>query len=50
MTVRIATLADCPLLAEMNHKLIRDEGHGNTMTIPGLTSFATCVLAVKNYD
>jgi GNAT superfamily N-acetyltransferase len=30
---RHATLADCPLLAEMNHQLIRDEGHRNKMTV-----------------
>lgn len=28
---RLATAADCPLLAELNHQLIRDEGHRNTM-------------------
>jgi predicted acetyltransferase len=27
---------DCPLLAEMNHQLIRDEGHRNPMTVEEL--------------
>jgi len=29
MTFRAATVDDCPLLAELNHQLIRDEGHRN---------------------
>ena len=33
MTFRSATLDDCPLLAELNHQLIRDEGHRNRMTV-----------------
>jgi hypothetical protein len=36
MTFRPATLADCPLLAQLNHQLIHDEGHRNQMTIPEL--------------
>lgn len=36
MTFRFATSADCPLLAEMNHQLIRDEGHRNPMTVSEL--------------
>jgi GNAT superfamily N-acetyltransferase len=36
MKFRPATLADCPLLAELNHQLIRDEGHRNQMTVPEL--------------
>jgi predicted acetyltransferase len=36
MTFRRATLDDCALLAELNHQLIRDEGHRNRMTIPEL--------------
>ena len=36
MQHRPATLADCPLLAEFNHQLIRDEGHRNPMSIPEL--------------
>ena len=31
MTHRIATNADCALLGELNHQLIRDEGHRNPM-------------------
>ena len=27
---------DCPRLAELNHQLIRDEGHRNPMTVPQL--------------
>ena len=33
---RRATLDDCRLLAELNHQLIRDEGHRNKMTVPEL--------------
>jgi ribosomal protein S18 acetylase RimI-like enzyme len=36
MTFRPATLDDCALLAELNHQLIRDEGHRNPMTVPQL--------------
>jgi GNAT superfamily N-acetyltransferase len=36
MTFRSATLDDCLQLAEMNHQLIRDEGHRNRMTVPEL--------------
>ncbi len=36
MTFRMATLADCAVLAELNHQLIRDEGHRNRMTVPEL--------------
>ena len=36
MTFRIATADDCSRLAEMNHQLIRDEGHRNRMTIAEL--------------
>lgn len=36
MQFRPATLEDCPLLAELNHQLIRDEGHRNPLTIPQL--------------
>ena len=36
MTFRPATLEDCGLLAELNHQLIRDEGHRNPRTIPQL--------------
>lgn len=33
---RFATLKDAALLAELNHQLIRDEGHRNPMTVPQL--------------
>jgi len=33
---RRAILNDCALLAELNHQLIRDEGHRNRMTVPEL--------------
>ena len=36
MTYRQATTNDCPVLAELNHQLIRDEGHRNRMTVPEL--------------
>jgi ribosomal protein S18 acetylase RimI-like enzyme len=35
-TFRPVTLADAVALAEMNHRLIRDEGHRNRMTVPEL--------------
>src|SRR5205823_12203336 len=36
MTHRRATQNDCPLLAKLNHQLIRDEGHRNTMNVAEL--------------
>ncbi len=36
MTYRLATSGDFALLAELNHQLIRDEGHRNQMTVPQL--------------
>jgi predicted acetyltransferase len=36
MNFRHATFNDCALLAELNHQLIRDEGHRNKMTVPEL--------------
>ena len=36
MNFRRATSNDCALLAELNHQLIRDEGHRNKMTVPEL--------------
>lgn len=36
MNFRRATLNDSALLAELNHQLIRDEGHRNKMTVPEL--------------
>ena len=36
MNYRRAMIVDCAALAEMNHQLIRDEGHRNKMTVPEL--------------
>ena len=36
MNFRRAALSDAALLAELNHQLIRDEGHRNPMTVPEL--------------
>jgi len=36
MTFRFATTDDCPMLADLNHQLIRDEGHRNRMTVAEL--------------
>ena len=36
MNFQRATLNDCSLLAELNHQLIRDEGHRNKMMVPEL--------------
>jgi len=36
MFYRAATLEDCPRLAELNHQLIRDEGHRSRMTVTEL--------------
>jgi predicted acetyltransferase len=36
LTFRRATSSDCAGLAELNHQLIRDEGHRNPMTVPEL--------------
>lgn len=36
MNFRRATLNDCALLAELNHQLIRDEGHRNPMSVSEL--------------
>ena len=33
MKFRCAVLEDCLLLAQLNHQLIRDEGHRNRMTV-----------------
>jgi ribosomal protein S18 acetylase RimI-like enzyme len=38
MKYRRATVDDSRLLAELNHQLIRDEGHRNPMTVPQLDS------------
>ena len=36
MKWRLATKRDCRILAELNHQLIADEGHRNTMNVPEL--------------
>ena len=36
MNFRFANANDCALLAELNHQLIRDEGHRNKMTVSEL--------------
>jgi predicted acetyltransferase len=36
MNFKCAALSDCALLAELNHQLIRDEGHRNKMTVSEL--------------
>lgn len=36
MKFRFATADDCGLLAELNHQLIRDEGHRNPMNVAQL--------------
>jgi GNAT superfamily N-acetyltransferase len=36
ITFRNANVDDCALLAELNHQLIRDEGHRNKMTVSEL--------------
>jgi GNAT superfamily N-acetyltransferase len=36
MEYRTASVADAARLAEMNHQLIRDEGHRNRMSLPEL--------------
>lgn len=38
LTHRAATTDDAPLLAELNHQLIRDEGHRNQMSVTELES------------
>jgi len=45
MKFRHATAKDCGLLAELNHQLIRDEGHRNKMTVPELKERMTGWLA-----
>ena len=36
IAARRATVDDCALLADLNHQLIRDEGHRNRMTVSEL--------------
>jgi len=50
MKARIASLADCELLAGLNEQLIRDEGHRNTMTIAELLERMRDWLATGEYQ
>ena len=50
MKARIASLADCELLAGMNQRLIRDEGHRNAMTISELLERMRDWLATGEYQ
>jgi GNAT superfamily N-acetyltransferase len=36
MLHRFASIEDAPILGELNHQLIHDEGHRNRMTVPEL--------------
>jgi ribosomal protein S18 acetylase RimI-like enzyme len=45
LTHRLATAEDAPVLAEMNHQLIHDEGHRNPMTVTELEQRMRCWLA-----
>lgn len=47
---RHATPEDGPLLAELNHQLIHDEGHGNPMTVPELEARMRGWLATGAYE
>ena len=49
MTYREATVGDYPLLAEINHQLIRDEGHRNPMNVTELTERMRGWLAGGDY-
>jgi hypothetical protein len=48
MHYRKATQTDIPLLAELNHQLIRDEGHHNPMSLAQLEQRMTHWLAGEN--
>src|SRR5690349_15604870 len=47
MRYRQATASDADQLGEMNHRLIRDEGHRNPMTVPELAARMAGWLAAK---
>jgi GNAT superfamily N-acetyltransferase len=49
VTSRPATPADVPLLAELNHQLIRDERHRNDMTVPQLAERMKGWMATGEY-
>ena len=46
MRYRRAALDDAPLLAQLNHQLIGDEGHTHPMSVPGLETRMRTWLAV----
>jgi len=46
----LATPAHAPLLAPMNHRLIRDEGHSNPMTISQLEDRMRTFLTADGYE
>lgn len=50
MEYRVATIADCPTLADLNYQLIRDEGHRNPMTITQLEERMCGWLAAGEYQ
>lgn len=47
--LRPATTTDLPLIAHMNHELIRDEGHRNPMTVAQLEERARGFLASADW-
>jgi len=47
MKYRAATLADCGLLAELNHQLIQDEGYQHSQPVPELEERMRAWLASK---
>ena len=51
MTYRFANEHVAPLLAELNHQLIQDEGHRNPMDVPELTErIANPMLTQRSYQ
>ena len=50
MRYRLATTDDYPLLATLNHQLIRDEGHRNPMTVAQLEDRMRGWLASGEYQ
>ncbi|MBL8849362.1 MAG: GNAT family N-acetyltransferase [Planctomycetaceae bacterium] len=45
MHFRFAEIDDCPLLGELNHQLVQDEGHRNPMTVAQLAERMAAWLA-----
>jgi len=46
---RPASLDDCPMLADLNHQLIEDEGHANAMSVSQLEARMRAWLASGEY-